>query len=183
MTKLNSSPDRYTFQLNNYVKRMTEAGRLDDPHVQRMIKFYQDWAIRAAEAEEDPAFKQNNLEYDLRSTDWVIDKCRSDVYAQNLYAALCNMRWQKRDVIPILKDEYWSCTWRSAGGIVADIQGKGDYIDWYCSGIKGGPLVGAEDETAWDQKGYVGEGMVTEEIENDMYVLGWVHSPYPKDEL
>ena len=181
MSKLQSSPDRYTFQFNNYVQRMTEAGRLEDPHVQRMIKFYTDWAARAAEAEADPEWQQNNLEYDLRSTDWVIDKCRSDVYAQNLYAALCNMRWQKRDVIPILKDEYWTCTWRSAGGIVADIQGRGDYIDWYCSGIRGVSLDDKENE-AWDYHGYVSEGTVTEEIENDMYVLGWVHSLYPEEE-
>jgi len=182
MSKLSSSPDRHTFQLNNYVRRMTEEGRLDDPHVQRMIKFYQDWAIRAAEAEADPAFQENNLEYDLRSTDWVREKCQSDVYAQNLYAALCNMRWQKREVIPILKDEYWSCTWRSAGGIVADIQGRGDYIDWYCSGIRNASLDEADDQE-WDKRGYVGEGFVTEEIENDMYVLGWIHSPYKDDEL
>lgn len=181
MSKLSKSPDRYTFQLNNYVQRMTEAGRLDDPHVKRMIRFYQDWAVRAAEAEADPAFQENNLEYDLRSTDWVREKCQSDGYAQNLYAALCNMRWQKRDVIPILKNEYWSCTWRSAGGIVADIQGRGDYIDWYCSGIRNVSLDEA-DNAEWDQRGYVSEGTVTEEIENDMYVLGWVHSPYPEDD-
>ena len=182
MSELSSSPDRYTFQLNNYVTRMTEAGRLEDPHVQRMIKFYQDWAVRAAEAEADPAWRQNNLEYDLRSTDWIIDKCRSDAYAQNLYAALCNMQWQKRDVMPILKDEYWSCSWRSAGGIVADIQGKGDYIDWYCSGIRNTNL-DEEDNKEWDGRGYVPEGTVTEEIENDMYVLGWIHCPYPEDQL
>ncbi len=182
MTKLYTSPDRYTFQLNNYVERMTEQGRLDDPHVQRMIKFYKDWGTRAAEAEADPAFQQNNLEYDLRSTDWVREKCQSDTYAQNLYAALCNMRWQKRDVIPILKDEYWSCSWRSAGGIVADIRGSGDYIDWYCSGMRGVSLDG-EDNTEWNNRGYVGEGMVTDEIENDMYVLGWVPREWEDDQL
>lgn len=182
MTKLHSSPDRYTFQLNNYVQRMTEAGRLDDPHVQRMIKFYKDWGLRAAEAEADPAFQQNNLEYDLRTTDWVREKCQSDVYAQNLYAALCNMRWQKREVIPILKDEYWTCTWRSAGGIVADIQGRGDYIDWYCSGIQNNISLDERENQNWHNSGYVPEGTVTEEIENDMYVLGWVHSPYPEND-
>jgi hypothetical protein len=181
MSDIAKSPDRHTFQRNNYVRRMTEQGRLDDPHVQRMIKFYTDWAARAAEQEQDPAWQENNLEWDLRTTDWVIEKCRSDVYAQNLYAALCNMQWQKREVIPILKDEYWSCSWRSAGGIVADIQGKGDYIDWYCSGIR---------DTSWDEeenaasytKGYVPEGTVTEEIENDMYVLGWMPVPYAEDD-
>ena len=181
MTNLSSSPDRHTFQCNNYIRRMTEEGRLDDPHVQRMIKFYQDWAIRAAEAEADPAFQQNNLEYDLRITDWVREKCQSDGYAQNLYAALCNIRWQKRDVLPILKDEHWTCSWRSACGIVADIQGRGDYIDWYCSGIRNASLDEADNQE-WDKRGYVAEGTVTEEIENDMYILGWIHSPYPEDD-
>lgn len=174
MDDLARSPDRGTFQRDNYIRRMTEEGRLDDPHVQRMIKFYNDWYARANELESSPEWRENNLEWDLRTTKWVWDKCRSQVYAQNLYAAMCNIRWQKRDIIPILKDEYWTCTWRSAGGIVADLRGEGDYIDWYCSGMRG-------DEEP-HSNGFVPEGTVTEEIENDMYVLGWVHSYYPEDD-
>ena len=180
MTELASSPDRGVFQKEGYIKRAFEAGKsMDDPEVQRMIKFFDDWKARDAELEVTPEWQENNLEFDLRTTSWVIQKCRSDSYAQNLYAALCNMRWQKRDVLPILKDEYWSCSWRSAGGIVADIQGKGDYIDWYCSGIGDG--LGNGDTTG--VKGYVPEGTVTDEIENDLYVLGWVHSEWPDDIL
>jgi hypothetical protein len=176
MTELASSPDRGTFQKEGYIQRALEAGKsMDDPDVQRMIKFFDDWKARGDELEGTPEWQENNLEFDLRTTSWVIQKCHSDSYAQNLYAALCNMRWQKRDVLPILKDEYWSCTWRSAGGIVADIQGKGDYIDWYCSGIGDG--LGNGDATG--VKGYVPEGTVTDEIENDLYVLGWVHSKWP----
>jgi len=184
MTDLSKSPDRGTFQRDNYVRRMTEQGRLDDPHVQRMIKFYNDWQLRASEMEANPEWRENNLEWDLRTTAWVLDKCRSETYAQNLYAALCNMRWQKRDVLPILKDEYWTCTWRSAGGIVADLRGEGDYIDWYCSGIhnvdydQGGSLEDAE----YQSKKFVPEGTVTGEIENDMYILGWMPSRYPEDD-
>jgi hypothetical protein len=134
--------------------------------------------------EANPEWRENNLEWDLRTTAWVLDKCRSETYAQNLYAALCNMRWQKRDVLPILKDEYWTCTWRSAGGIVADLRGEGDYIDWYCSGIhnvdydQGGALEDAE----YQSKKFVPEGTVTGEIENDMYILGWMPSRYPEDD-
>jgi hypothetical protein len=177
--ELASSPDRYTFQKEGYIQRTLEAGKsLDDPEVQRMLKFYDDWAARGDELEVDPEWQENNLEFDLRTTHWVIEKCRSDTYAQNLYAALCNMRWQKREVLPVLKDEYWTCTWRSAGGIVADIQGKGDYIDWYCSGIGG--VVWGDDDV--NNQGFVAEGTVTEEVENDLYVLGWVHSNYPEDD-
>lgn len=180
MIELASSPDRGTWQKEGYIKRALEAGKsMDDPDVQRMIKFFDDWKARGDELEGTPEWQENNLEFDLRTTSWVIQKCRSDSYAQNLYAALCNMRWQKRDVLPILKDEHWSCSWRSAGGIVADIQGKGDYIDWYCSGIGDG--LGNGDATG--VKGYVPEGTVTDEIENDLYVLGWVHSEWPDDIL
>lgn len=184
MNELASSPDRGTFQRDAFIQRMAEEGRgPDDPHVQRMVKFYEDWAARAKELEGDPEWQQQNLEWDLRTTRWVIEKCRSDVYAQNLYASLCNIRWQKREVITVLKDEHWSCSWRSAGGIVADLQGKGDYIDWYCSGIGNHMSDDDEDDgsATLEAKGYVPEGTVTDEIENDLYVLGWVHSEWPDD--
>ena len=185
MIELASSPDRHTFQRDGYIKRALEEGKsLDDPDVQRMIQFYDDLAKNEAERVKDPEWQQQNLEWDLRTTRWVIEKCRADYYAQNLYAALCNMRWQKREIIPILKDQYWSCSWRSAGGIVADLQGKGDYIDWYCSGI--GNYMSDDDETDGSEnlkaKGYVPEGTVTEEIENDLYILGWAHSEWPDDD-
>lgn len=184
MSELARSPQRGTFQRDAYIARMAEEGRgLDDPHVQRMVKFYEDWAKRDAETEADPEWQQQNLEYDLRTTKWVIEKCRSDTYAQNLYAALCNIRWQKREVLPILKDEHWSCSWRSAGGIVADLQGKGDYIDWYCSGISNYQTDDdeADGSAVLETKGYVPEGTVTDEIENDLYVLGWIPSEWPDD--
>ena len=181
MKELASSPDRHTFQKEGYIQRSLEEGKsLDDPEVMRMIKFYDDWKARAEEQEEDPDWQEDNLEHALRSTRWVIEKARaSDIYAQHIYAALCNMRWQKRDVLPILKDQYWSCSWRSAGGIVADIQGKGDYIDWYCSGIGNEEL--GNGLTGANGTGYVPEGTVTDEIENDFYVLGWVPSAWPDD--
>jgi hypothetical protein len=119
----------------------------------------------------------NNLEHDLTNCDWLRDKVRaSDTYAQNLYAAMCNQSWQKLDVIDILTDREWSCTWRYAGGIVAELREEGDYMNWYCSGIGSGLGNGDEDGS----KGYVGEGMVTDEIEEDLKTLGWI--PGPEDE-
>ena len=122
-----------------------------------------------------------DLEQDLWRSDTVLNKIRSQkVYAQNVYAALCNMRWQPADVIPILKDEYWSCSWRAAGGLVARLIGRGDYMDWYCSGI------GDEtpDTGRWIErpKSYVPEGTVTDEIRADFATLGWYPSPWPEDE-
>jgi hypothetical protein len=76
-----------------------------------------------------------NLERDIRSTDWIISKVRHrEIYAQNLYAALCNNEYVPQDVWGILKNIHWDCTWRYAASIVADIREDDSYIDWYCSG-------------------------------------------------
>jgi hypothetical protein len=129
---------------------------------------------------------EHNMLNDIMDCQWLKDKVRArDSYAQNLYAAMCNMEWQKRDVMPILKDERWGCSWRSAGGIIAQIQGKGDYMDWYCSGMGG--FAALEDETEEEaqahfrDKGYVPEGQVTEEIQEDLLKLGWQPVPYNDD--
>jgi len=74
----------------------------------------------------------------------------------------------------ILKDQTWSCTWRYAGGIIADMLQQGDYIDWYCSGIVDGSLRDVEDDAVRDRKGYVGEGIITNEVREDLARLGWL---------
>jgi hypothetical protein len=117
----------------------------------------------------------HNLEEDIRACAWMLKKVQgSETYAQNLYAAMCNNVFQRNEVWPRLKDEYWSCSWRSAGGIVAELRGQGDYIDWYCSGIMG---VGEADSF----QGYVSESTVTDEIRQDLFAIGWTVEPYPKD--
>jgi hypothetical protein len=116
-----------------------------------------------------------NLDLDICQCADLVEKVRrDDIYAQNLYAAMCNIRWQYQDVVLILKDQYWSCSWRSAGAIVADIRGEGDYTDWYCSGSLGNP-----DNHGHTPRCYVGEGHVTEEIEQDMISIGWHWSKWP----
>jgi hypothetical protein len=119
-----------------------------------------------------------NLERDMKDAKWFVDKVRSiEPYAQNLYAALCNNAFQKLDVMPVLKNEVWSCTWRYAGGIVADIRCAGDYMDWYCSGIRGDPDeidYAAAEAQGFEIKKYVSEGIVTDEIKQDLKQLGWV---------
>ena len=63
------------------------------------------------------------------------------------------------------------------------MQEKGDYIDWYCSGIRDTRTLSESELAALTEheqfaykagEGYVGEGMVTEEIKNDLYKLGWL---------
>ena len=169
MAKLSLSPERNTFQKNSYVEKLKENP--DDENAKGMIELYEEWDREELNRMNSPEWQKNNLEYDLLSTEWILEKVRaSDTYAQNLYAAMCNRDFQKLDVIPILKSETWSCSWRHAGGIIADMQQKGDYINWYCSGIGDGLGNGDADGT----KGYVGEGRVTDEIRQDLERLGWV---------
>ena len=101
-----------------------------------LTEFYEEWERNEARMEASPEWKIDNLEYDLRSTQWILDKARNrEEYAQNIYAALCNNEFIRNDVWPILTHKTWHCSWRSAGGIVCNMLEKGDYMDWYCSGI------------------------------------------------
>ena len=138
------------------------------------------WDKMEAQRRQTDEFKVNNMEYDMSQADWFVSRVRgSDDYAQNLYAAMCNNSFQKQDVWLILKDSYWSCTWRSAGGIVADLQDKGgDYMDWYCSGIGDGLGNGDIDGT----RNYISEVTVTDKIQADLALLGWRVAEEPNSE-
>ena len=178
---LSASPERNTFQRDSYIKRQLEEGAsLDDPAVQAMIHWYDSWTEESEKQEADPEWQKDNLEYDLRSTDWIVEKVRvSESYAQNLYAAMCNNEFQHVAVMPILKNQRWMCSWRSAGGIVADLRGAGDYIDWYCSGIRNDGY--QDDLTTAYPNGYVPESHVTDEIQADLQQLGWAVVTDPDD--
>jgi hypothetical protein len=182
--KIASSPERYTFQLDAAKKRAEENGG-------EVPEFYENFWKTAKEQDEEnlvnPEWQKNNMEYDLRSSKELCDKVKaSDSYAQNLYAAMCNMTWQRREFWQELKGETWSCSWRHAGGIIADMREDGDYIDWYCSGMGGLNQEYDAKETyeQWQKRtGYVPESTVTEEIELDMNRLGWRPVPYTDEEL
>ena len=180
------SPDRHTFQRDNYIARVIENGKsLNDPNVKAMIEMYNSWIISDEEQLTDTKWQENNMEFDMRSADWMVAKVReSRVYAQHLYASMCNNEFQKLEVFPILKDQRWSASWRSAGGIVADMRGEGDYIDWYLSGMRRNrdPLEDGEWERMTEEQqifhkennASMGEGMITDEIKEDLKKLGWI---------
>lgn len=179
---ISKSPDRNTFQKQSYLKRLEEKS--EDDAAFDMINFYNSQNEQGLLQLEDPEWRKNNMEYDLRSTEWILEKVReSNIYAQHLYAAICNNDFQKLEVLPILKNKTWSASWRAAGGIIADMQKKGDYIDWYCSGIQD---TGAIEQSEWnnltkeqqiackESQAYVSESVVTEEIREDLRKLGWI---------
>ena len=185
MKKVASSPDRHTFQKEGAIARAEEKG--EEPN-QAYIEMWEQIKIDDANKIHDPAWQKNNMEYDLRSSKELCDKVKqSDNYAQNLYAAMCNMTWQSREFWQEMKGETWSCSWRHSGGIIADMREDGDYIDWYCSGIGneeyGNGLDGTKPEFDKAGRNYVPEGQVTEEIELDLNRLGWRPIPWTDDEV
>ena len=92
-----------------------------------------------------------NLEKDLLENETIKNKCRtSKIYPQNLYAAMANNRF-------FYGDKEWTCSWRYAGGIVANIVGEGDYMNYYCNGR---------------------EGLVTDEVRLDLKNMGWIIKSY-----
>jgi hypothetical protein len=96
-----------------------------------------------------------NLEFDLFDSSNIVKKCKDDIYAQHLYSILCNN-------VFIKNGHKWSCSWRAAGGIVADIRHcEEDYLDWYCSGITQNPT-------------FVPEGFVSNMVYPDIKNLGWI---------
>ena len=178
---ISKSPDRNTFQKEGYIKRCEEQGKLPNTEY---IEMFKTWQQQRLELEETNEWKVDNMEYDLRSTQWIVDKVKgSEAYAQHLYAAMCNNDFTRNDVIPILTEKRWGCSWRSAGGIIADMRGEGDYIDWYCSGIRDAneldddqfrQLTKEQQQAYLVGKSFVAESVVTDEIRADLLKLGWI---------
>jgi hypothetical protein len=187
MAAISKSPDRGIFGMQGRARSTTNlppektSEVVLPPELLAELKTAQEQRL---EQMQDPEWQRDNLEYDLLSTDWILERVRTDqAYAQNLYAGLCNNDFTKNEPWPILKDQRWSCSWRHAGGIIADMQQKGDYIDWYCSGIRSNDPLSDEvlDAMTPEKRAmyevtqqFVGEGEMTDEIRADLLKLGWL---------
>ena len=102
---ISKSPDRYTFQVDGAKRRAEEKG---EEVPEQYLEFWKTAKEQDAANLVDPKWQKNNMQYDLRSTEWILAKVReSDAYAQNLYAAICNNDFCKREMWPILNEEYW----------------------------------------------------------------------------
>lgn len=149
-------------------------------------KYLSDKASEYGDIPNDP----DNLEYLLRTEPYFLEKARaSEVYAQHIYAALCNNQFQHVTSWNILSDKFWSCSWRYAGGIVAHMRQEGDYMDWYCSGY--GPDSDIDNPNLTpDQKAhleiakqFLSEGIVSDEFKEDLAKFNWVNVPYDDKDL
>jgi len=76
---------------------------------------------------------------------------------KDLYNALCNMRWKNKKN----PNKVFSCSWRYAGSLIADLLGYGNYLDHYNSGK---------------------EGIVTAKVEELLNNLGWEKYPFMEEE-
>ena len=128
-----------------------------------------------------------DLVQDIYRDDDILNKIRTrEDYAQNLYAAWCNMQWCPKELWPAIRQDpdkdLWSASWRGAGGIIADFRREGDYMDWYCSGMGGlATYDEAEGDAYMATNKYVSEGTITDEIATDLDRLGWFPVPYDDD--
>jgi hypothetical protein len=104
----------------------------------------------------------------MKADSEVISYLRDRDIAIEFYAALCNTTWKKvnhiskeEQVIEKLKgidSSIWDCSWRYAGGIIAEIRDTNykteeDYVDFYCNG---------------------NEGTITERVRKCFWNMGWV---------
>jgi hypothetical protein len=140
------------------------------------------------------SFEPLSLSNDMRSCKWFLEKIDNDRYAQNVYAALCNNEFikvtfndtppteeQLCDLLSGKFDDAWSVSWRGAGRVISELQGRGDYMSWYCSGITEVYPISQDTSNENDSqksddlesRKAVPEGCITDEVMSDLRRLGW----------
>jgi hypothetical protein len=98
------------------------------------------------------------------------------------------MQWCPKDLWPAIRQDrekdFWTASWRGAGGIIAQFRKQGDYMDWYCSGMGGLATYDEKEGNEFMAKmKFVPEGTITQEIANDLDRLGWFPVPYNDDDI
>lgn len=88
---------------------------------------------------------------DMSQSPALMEAIKTEDMAIALYGAMCNVDWVKAET-----GERFSPSWRSAGGLVADLRGLNEsYTTFYCSG---------------------NEGQVSAEIAELLNALGWTEA-------
>jgi hypothetical protein len=88
-------------------------------------------ARKAVNERMDASGLYRDFEADL--TELFAERVKADPanFAGALYGSLCNVDWQHDE------GSRYSCSWRYAGGVVSELAGGDDYMDYYCSGGEG----------------------------------------------
>lgn len=90
------------------------------------------------------------LEEEMHASPTIREAVRDELFARELYDALCNVEWRKAKML-------WYVSWRGAGRIVAELRDQNEgYMDFYCSG---------------------NEGHVSETVRSALAALGWTPEP------
>lgn len=73
-----------------------------------------------------------NLEGALKADPGFMARVKDLDFAKAVYSAFCNREWINGE------GKRWSCSWRYAGGLVAEARGEGeDYLDFYLGDFAG----------------------------------------------
>ncbi len=105
---------------------------------------------------------KRNFMVDMYNSVKISKKLEEQKYADYFYLALCNNVWRKDE-----KEVTFS--FREAGGVVADLRGRGeDYMNFYC-------YIGEETVVVDGVPTPISEGYVSSEIRADLAALGWFH--------
>lgn len=106
---------------------------------------------------------RHDLYLDIMNNKEIREKFKDDVYASLFYGSITNTAWEKKDVsidnfIKKLSNTHvYTWSFRTSAGMVAKIRngilgGHEGYMDWYCSSS---------------------EGVINEEIREDLEKIGW----------
>ena len=85
----------------------------------------------------------------------------NDQVCKEVWGGLTNILWTHPEHGTI------NYTFRTAGGLIADLREEGDYMDWYCSGTAGKVpdyMLKGMGEYGWSPKEYEDQGVTPQEL-------------------